>query len=174
MTAVGLTWALTLGAVPVATAEAPQAAPQPPPCAAEAYRQFDFWIGDWDVKDAAGEIVGSNQIEPILGGCALQEHWSGRAGSVGHSLNMFDRSTGRWHQTWTDNSGLLLQLDGERRGDSMTLAGERVDRTGARVRHQIGWQVRLDGSVRQHWQSSTDGGQTWTTVFDGLYIRKAR
>jgi hypothetical protein len=28
-----------------------------------------------------------------------------------------------------------------------------------------------DGSVRQLWESSADGGRTWTTVFDGLCRR---
>ncbi len=36
------------------------------------------------------------------------------------------------------------------------------------------WQLRLDGSVRQHWLSSKDGGQTWSTVFDGMYVPKGR
>jgi Domain of unknown function (DUF4440) len=35
-------------------AQTPAAAAQPPSCSAREYRQFDFWIGDWDVfEDAA-------------------------------------------------------------------------------------------------------------------------
>lgn len=175
LTATGLAVTLALAAsVLEAASHAPQSPTPPPPCSTDAYHQFDFWIGDWDVKNTNGETVGSNRIESILDGCALQETWSGGTGSRGHSFNVYDRSTGQWHQTWVDNSGLLLRLDGERQGDSMILTGDRVDPSGTRVRHQIAWQARLDGTVRQHWRSSTDGGTTWTTVFDGLYVRKVR
>jgi hypothetical protein len=29
-----------------------------------------------------------------------------------------------------------------------------------------------DGRVRQHWETSKDGGATWTTAFDGYYRRR--
>jgi len=28
--------------------------------------------------------------------------------------------------------------------------------------------------VRQHWRQSTDGGKSWSTVFDGKYVRSKR
>jgi hypothetical protein len=34
---------------------------------------------------------------------------------------------------------------------------------------RITWTPQSDGRVRQHWESTTDGGQTWTTAFDGMY-----
>ena len=39
--------------------------------------------------------------------------------------------------------------------------------------NRITWPPRADGSVRQHWQTSSDDGASWTTVFDGLYFRQA-
>jgi len=30
-----------------------------------------------------------------------------------------------------------------------------------------------DGTVRQLWEQSVDGGKTWSVAFDGLYTRKA-
>jgi hypothetical protein len=30
-----------------------------------------------------------------------------------------------------------------------------------------------DGVVRQHFEQSSDGGETWATVFDGYYHREA-
>ena len=35
----------------------------------------------------------------------------------------------------------------------------------------VGTPPNEDGSVRQHWQSSTDDGANWTDVFDGLYVK---
>jgi hypothetical protein len=42
------------------------------------------------------------------------------------------------------------------------------------VLHRILWSLVQNDSdrVRQFWQRSRDGGQTWETVFDGLYVRK--
>ena len=33
------------------------------------------------------------------------------------------------------------------------------------------WTPLEDGRVRQHWESTTDGGKSWSTVFDGYYSR---
>ncbi len=49
---------------------------QPERCSGDEYRQFDFWIGDWEVADADGNAQGSNKIESILGGCVLRESWA--------------------------------------------------------------------------------------------------
>ena len=46
--------------------------PKPAPCVASEYRQFDFWIGDWDVTVLNGKAAGTNLIKPILGGCVLR------------------------------------------------------------------------------------------------------
>ena len=34
------------------------------------------------------------------------------------------------------------------------------------------WYDNADGTVRQHWEQSKDGGKSWTTAFDGLYKKK--
>src|ERR1700747_1809523 len=54
--------------------------PRPPSCATSEHRQFDFWQGDWDVRDPGDKIVGRNRIVAIQGGCALQENWTGASG----------------------------------------------------------------------------------------------
>ena len=146
--------------------------PKPPPCAAAAHRQFDFWLGEWEVRDPAGKIVGHNRIESAHGGCALIEHWTSVSGVTGTSVNLYDRDRGRWHQTWVDSGGGLLQLDGGVNGTSMVLEGDAFDADApAKVaRQRIAWTPQ-PGGVRQLWESSTDGGATWTVVFDGRYAR---
>lgn len=142
----------------------------PQPCKAAEYRQFDFWIGDWEVRNPDGEIAGHNTIERILDGCALKESWRGAKGSVGYSFNTYDRSHGQWHQTWVDANGLLLRLDGGMDEGSMVLRGEMPTREGGVAKTRISWTPEDDGRVRQHWEASKDGGETWQTVFDGLYV----
>ena len=72
----------------------------------------------------------SNRIEPILGGCALRETWSGTGGSDGTSYNAYDASRKRWHQTWVDNQGTVLVLEGAFSGGKMRLEGETLDTAG--------------------------------------------
>jgi hypothetical protein len=145
-----------------------------PACAAAAYRQFDFWVGDWTVTDPRGNVAGTNRIERILDGCVLQEHWVGSKGGSGTSLNMWNAAEGRWRQVWMDGTGSLLELRGGLDGVAMVMSGEHSTpgRAGGVTLERITWTPLAGGDVRQLWQSSTDGGATWTTQFDGRYVRK--
>jgi hypothetical protein len=42
----------------VAAVAASAHAQTPPACSAAEHRQFDFWLGEWDVKNAAGKEAG--------------------------------------------------------------------------------------------------------------------
>jgi len=143
------------------------------PCDSPEYRQFDFWVGDWNVT-SDGQPAGTNSIHEIHNGCALQENWqgSGEGGISGTSFNMYDQSTGRWHQTWVDGSGTLLLLDGKLIDGVMVLSGQRPARDGSGMaRHRISWTPNPDGTVRQLWEASKDEGASWTVLFDGLYSK---
>ncbi len=63
-------------------------------------------------------------------------------------------------------------LEGAFTGGRMTLEGETPDSAGRAQRQRITWQPTAPGHVRQLWQRSTDGGATWTTVFDGRYVKR--
>lgn len=133
--------------------------------------RFDFWVGEWEVRNPDGDLVGRNTVRRILGGCVLHESWTGTDGSTGESLNIYDARAGAWHQTWVDNSGLLLELNGELAGDAMVLRGELPAPDGGASLQRITWTPADDGSVRQLWERSTDGAASWSTVFDGIYRR---
>jgi hypothetical protein len=148
---------------------AAQTAPRPPACTAAEHRQFDFWIGTWDVTRPDGKRAGTNVIEPILDGCALRESWTGAGGMSGTSYNIYDRTRRVWHQTWVDGQGNLLQLEGSFADGRMTMQGETVDSAGARSKQRITWTPGASGEVRQLWETSGDGGSTWTVAFDGRY-----
>lgn len=164
---------LWLPLVAFAQDEAPaNAVPQTPPaaCSSPEHRQFDFWAGEWEVSQN-GAPAGRNRIEIVHGGCALAEHWTSASGSfTGSSLNAWSASGRRWHQTWVDTAGTLLELNGGFRDGSMVLSGQRPGPDGSTVTDRISWTPNPDGSIRQHWETSTDG-ESWTSVFDGHYIR---
>jgi hypothetical protein len=145
--------------------------PKPAGCTSPESRQFDFWVGDWDVTDAKGKVAGRNRIVALQDGCVLQENWLGAAGFSGTSLNTYDAERRKWHQTWVDNNGGVLMLDGEFADGRMVLRGESLD-DGKKVVQRISWQRLPDGRVRQFWESSKDNGATWTVAFDGYYAKR--
>jgi len=147
---------------------------QPKGCSdAEKSHQFDFWIGEWEVT-SNGKLAGHNSIQPILGGCVLQETWRGASGSAGTSLNYYNPSTKQWHQFWVWRNGTTLPLlSGEYRDRAMTLYGETKDKQGHPIRMRITWTHNEDGTVRQLWEQTGDEGKTWKTLFDGLYTKSS-
>ncbi len=148
--------------------------PPPPACTAAAHRQFDFWLGDWQVFDGTGKQVGTSHVEAILGGCVLAEHWTsaGNHAGDGKSYNLYNAQVGHWEQFWVDAQGGRLVLSGGIVGGRMALEGVQAKpdpKTGIAQRERITWTPNADGSVRQLWESSTDAGKAWTVAFDGLY-----
>jgi hypothetical protein len=162
----GLVFALSLsdhGALAAQAASAPR-------CDTPVYRQFDFWIGDWDVT-SGGQPAGTNLVTVEEDGCVIHEHWKGVRGGTGQSLNYYDRADGKWPQMWVSNSGNVLFLTGSYASGTLTLEGERKE-AGRRLLHRLSFHANADHSVRQHWETSSDSGATWTTSFDGLYQKR--
>jgi hypothetical protein len=157
-----------------ATSVAAQAPARPVPCSAPESRQFDFWIGDWDVFTPDGKPAGTNRIAPLYG-CVLHESWKGNGGFEGQSFNRWDGARRVWHQTWVDGGGTLLVIEGAFADGVMRLsdANQPGKKDPLQV-NEIAWSRNADASVRQHWRTSADGGRTWTTAFDGKYVRSAR
>lgn len=150
---------------------AAQQGPPPPACATPAYREFDFWIGTWDVFIPDGRQAGSNTIDSVLGGCALHEQWTSAGGGHGFSYNIYDFTRRVWHQTWVDASGTLLRLEGGLANGAMVLQGESLGREGP-VWNRITWTPIARDSVRQHWEVRSDSASAWRTIFDGMYVRR--
>ena len=143
------------------------AAQSPPPIPPEA-RQFDFWLGSWEVV-AGGKVVGHNRIESIHGGRVLHENYTTKGIFVGNSYNSYNVAAKRWEQFWVDNSGTILHLKGAlNNSGAMVLSGERATVDGS-VLDRITWTPLDNGNVRQHWEVSSDQGASWQTVFDGIY-----
>lgn len=161
-----------VGAILVPVIAVPTSAQQQqPPCSAPEHRQFDFWVGTWEVS-ANGQKAGDNTIRTAMGGCVLHESYTSVSGYVGESFNIYDASRGVWHQSWVDNTGLLLSLEGRFEDGKMVMQGATTGADGSVSQQRITWSI-VDGDadkVRQHWETRTDGGE-WTTAFDGLYER---
>jgi hypothetical protein len=86
----------------MAAAACVAAAPQPKtPCSAPEYRQFDFWLGDWDAFDVdnPSTVVARTRVDLILDGCVLREDYQGADRHQGQSFTSYDASRKVWHQS---------------------------------------------------------------------------
>jgi hypothetical protein len=155
-----------LYAIALATTAAAAAAA----CESPEHRQFDFWVGEWQVLKADGQLAGTNRITREYDGCVVHEHYATPRGYSGESLNAWDADRKVWHQSWVDSEGALLLLEGGLVGKQMVLQGAGVDE-GRPVKHRITWTPNADGSVRQHWETAGADGK-WKTAFDGTYRKK--
>lgn len=81
------------------------------PCEKDSiYRQFDFWIGEWEVFDTKNKKAGDSKISLILNNCVILEEWTSANAQKGHiysgkSFNTYNAATQQWQQTWVDNVG---------------------------------------------------------------------
>lgn len=135
------------------------------PCSAPEYRQFDFWVGDWDAFDAdnPGKVAARNQVDSILGGCVVREDYRGVSGSEGESFSIYDASRKVWHQTWVTNRGVLLVIEGTFQNGEMILSGVDPAKDGQIVR---GVWKPVERGVQEIATLSADGGKTWKPWFD--------
>lgn len=147
---------------------------EPPACEqGSEHRQFDFWLGDWEVRLADGRLAGTNRITREPGGCGLVERWTSTRGGSGISLNYFSPAAGEWVQHWVGSDGSLIHIRGGLEGQSMRLVGTVEYVADGRTRAFRGtWTPLPDGRVRQHFEESEDGGATWTDWFEGFYSRR--
>jgi hypothetical protein len=140
-------------------------------------RDFDFWVGSWEVFSPEGELIGTSRITPLYDGRVIAETWTGRSGVLGTSLNAWDDERGVWHQTWMDSTGSVLLLDGALHYGLMVLEGVTGGSTAGSnspQRQRITWTPSADGQeVRQLWETSDDEGVSWSEAFDGRYRRVA-
>lgn len=100
------------------------------PCRTSPHRQFDFWVGEWNVYGTDSDaFFGTNLVTSELDGCLVQEHWTGSNGNRGRSLNVYDPETSAWHQDWASQvpQGFTgrLRTSGGLEGGVMVLTGQR-------------------------------------------------
>lgn len=156
--------ALAIAATPALAQTAPAA-----PCQEPERRQFDFWVGNWDVYPTGQEtLVARSTIEKLYGGCAVRENWKPLKGTGGGSLNAWRPDEKGWRQTWLDSSGAWAEFRGGWNGTAIVIQG---DWSGTLTR--MTYTPGADGSVRQFGETSADKGLTWKPGFDLTY-RRAR
>jgi hypothetical protein len=138
-------------------------------CSTPEYREFDFWLGDWDSFDFGTSRKDARvRIERILDGCVIHEDYQSVDGHKGESFSIYDASRKVWHQTWVTNRGQLLIIEGNMQDGTMVLDG--MDRTtSGEERHVRGIWKAADGGVRETAVVSSDDGKSWQLWFDLVF-----
>lgn len=151
------------------------AAPKSAACSSAEHRQFDFWLGDWDVFERSdGSRVATARVTSILGGCVLLEEYRDLKGQGGNSFTLYDASRGVWHQSWVTDRGQLLIIEGHFHDGIMELMGSDHPSAGAGERWIRGtWQATPEG-VREVAVRSMDGRKTWEPWFDLIFRARAK
>jgi Tetratricopeptide repeat len=145
------------------------------PCMSDPHaRQFDFWIGEWDVyQTGTNNYQGHSLIQMIAGGCALLENWDSQ-NSTGKSINFIDPVTNTWKQTWAGSytAGIQEFVNGKYEDSAMRFSFQSTDSKGNITIGRFIFYNEGPEQVRQFNETSTDGGKTWTTGYDFTYRRK--
>lgn len=154
---------------------------RPAGCSSAAQRQFDFWLGEWDVSPS---LASANAVPPILiaessisqhaQGCVMLEHWRPFRSGHGHSINFFDSAAGLWRQTYADASGTHTIFEG-RLGDDGIM---RLNNLGPPPAGSPAGQRRmsfqpLDANTVRQWGEVMDARTgTWSTEWEFTYRRR--
>src|SRR5262249_50029810 len=126
-------------------------------CSGPEYRALDFWLGQWEVRNADGSVGGTNDITPILGGCAVREAWTDVAGHRGESVFFYDRALTRWKQVWVTTEGTWkekTQVDAP--AGALRFQGHVPRPRGGVVLDRTTLTALPDGRVRQRIEVSRD------------------
>lgn len=150
---------------------------EPAGCTSADFHVLDFWVGRWDVFVGKQE-VGRDHVAKLLDDCAITEDWTGLNGQLGNSLFYYMPATKTWKQVWVTNRALApggvkeKTLTARLPDGSVVFQGEIAQRNGGVYLDRTTLTPLKNGDVHQVIAMSTDGGLTWETTFDGLYVRE--
>jgi len=175
-------------AVPLLAAPGLTAAQAPTPCPAPEARQFDFWIGEWNVRNRQSPPANpgawyetgnaTDRVYPVVHGCAIIEHWRGTTfqGFVtGFSVRAWNADSGQWdlvllwpspeqprfgelHGAFSHGRGEFLARRGTPTGDTTITRFSFADITPTALR----WQS----------ENSNDGGASWSSTWIMEFSRR--
>ena len=151
--------------------------PQEKPCSSGNYRLLDFWVGDWNLSwpDSPGTPAGSgtNKIVRSLDNCVIQEMFEADkpVGLKGMSVSTFDKASGKWKQTWVDNTGSYLDFVGDVHDDSAIFERDAKDQSGNPIKQRMVYKNFNKDQFDWSWERSEDNGATWKVMWPIHYQR---
>lgn len=146
----------------------------PAGCTSSEGRQFDFWVGKWEVFAAQQPQtkVADSLIEKLYSGCAVRENWMPLKGAGGGSFSAYVPGDHGWRQTWIGPGG-FADFKGGWNGATTIIQGIWPQPGHPTQMTRMTYRPHADGSVEQAGETSDDGGKSWQPGFDFIY-RRAR
>ncbi len=149
------------------------------PCSGPEYRQFDFWLGEWEAFGKNGKKQGDSKISLILDSCVVLEEWTSVAVNqnirfAGKSFNTYNAATKQWQQTWVDNvAGSNEYLQGKFEDNKIVFQTSAFpfNKDTMAIRRLSFFNLGKD-KVRQLGEISKNQGLDWVTEYDLEYRRK--
>ncbi len=142
------------------------------PCSSPENAEFDFWLGEWNLS-WADTGKGTNIITRKLDGCVVEENFSDSVSAFyGRSWSVYNTYKKVWQQTWVDNTGAYLLLEGGMKDGKMRLQMERTNKKGVKTISAMEFRNIKKDSFDWEWMKSTDEGVTWSSLWLIHYTRK--
>ena len=149
------------------------------PCSLPEFRQFDFWIGEWEAYGVNGKKGGDSKISLILDSCIILEEWTSAGVQqglryAGKSFNTWNAASKQWQQTWVDNTGNTTAfIKGKFENNKIVFNTDPFpfSKDTMAIRRLTFFNLGVD-KVRQLGEITKDKGNTWLTEYDLEYRRK--
>lgn len=149
---------------------------RPDGCGSPESRQFDFWIGDWDVSPGQSPVIVADSVIRLEDqGCVILENWRPFRDAHGHSITTYDAAAGKWRQSWADAGGTITQYAGVQDADGVirleNLGPGPEDGRPAEKR-RMNFARTDENTVRQWGELYDEATQTWKTEWSFTYRRR--
>ena len=149
------------------------------PCNHPEFRQFDFWIGEWEAFGKNGKKAGDSKISLILDSCIILEEWTSANMQqglryAGKSFNTWNAASKEWQQTWVDNTGNITAFThGKFESNKIVFNTDPFffSKDTSATRRLTFFDLGKD-KVRQLGEITKDNGATWSTEYDLEYRRR--
>ncbi len=153
---------------------------QPSPCRSPESRQFDFWLGEWDVvnrqrrpEGTAWGVTGraTDRVYAVADGCGIVEQWRGSTAPryvVGYSLRAWNPDKHKWDLVllWPrPEQPRFVTLEGGFRHGRGEFFRSGTGGEGTPVEVRFTFSDITANSLRWNDGTSRDGGRTWATTW---------
>lgn len=137
---------------------------------------FDFWIGDWNLTwtNQDGTIgKATNSISKILDEQVLWENFEaeGQNALKGMSHSVYNAKQKTWKQTWVDNQGSHIVLNGALMQGNPVFITEPAETNHGTIQFRMVFSEISPNSFIWDWQRKTD--DAWESSWKIQYARKS-
>lgn len=135
-------------------------------------RELDFWVGDWAVEGANGLPLGESRVSKGVSNCLVEENFATPRGYRATSFAYFHGVDQAWYRTVIDSEGERVELKGALVDGMMVMTGTEKEPGVGELQVRVTLEPAGSDRVLQTWETSRDGGVTWSTDLELVYVRR--